>query len=148
MHDASEMLHRQLHTYSDSWRAEGGGPVPPWQLEAWLETGLSIFRLIRRLDEHCGEAARAAAPAAAVPCSNEDTRDIESLYREWLRNAAGPLGRLSELEAAGCTVADAGEFRDAEREARGVLHVALDAALGAGEAPTVPEWGAAGQLPA
>ena len=144
MHHATEMLHRQLHTYSDSWRAEGGGAVPPWQLEAWLETGLSIFRLIRRLDEHCGEAAR----ASAEKCSNEDEREIDALYREWLRNAAGPLGRLSELEAAGCTVADAGEFRDAEREARGVLHVPLDAALGAGEAPTVPEWGGGGQLPA
>ena len=45
------------------------------------------------------------------------------LYAEWLRNAAGPMGRLNELEAQGCSVADAGEFRDAEREARGVLRV-------------------------
>jgi hypothetical protein len=55
---------------------------------------------------------------------------VDDLYQEWLRNAAGPLGRLNELEAQGGTVADAAEFREAEREARGVLHVPLDAVLG------------------
>jgi hypothetical protein len=115
MHTATELLQRQLDAYADSWRWEQDRSIPGWELEGWLETGLSIFRLIRRLDEHLG--ARGA---------------VSDLYEQWLRNAAGPLGRLNELEAQGCGVADAAEFRDAEREARGVLHVALEAILGNG----------------
>jgi hypothetical protein len=111
MHTATELLHRQLHAYSDSWRQERERAQAPWEVEAWLETGLSIFRLIRRLDEHLGGA------------------EVGALYEQWLRNAAGPLGRLNELESQGCPVADAGDFREAEREARGVLHVPLDGAL-------------------
>ena len=136
MHTATELLERQLHAYSDSWRWEQDRSIPGWELEGWLETGLSIFRLIRRLGEQLG------------------TRgEVCGLYEQWLRNAAGPLGRLSELEAQGCAVADAGEFRDAEREARGVLHVPLDAALGSGVrcrdavVPDVSE-GVTQQLPA
>jgi hypothetical protein len=111
MNTATELLNRQLHAYSDSWRQERDRPQAPWELEAWLETGLSIFRLIRRLDEHLGGA------------------EVGRLYEEWLRNAAGPLGRLNQLEAQGCLIADAGDFRDAEREARCVLHLPLDAIL-------------------
>ena len=132
MHTAAELLHRQLHAYSDSWRWDRERSIAPWELETWIETGLSIFRLIRRLDEHLG------GP------------EVSGLYREWLLNATGPLGRLNELEASGRTVADAGEFRDAEREARGVLHVPLDAALPAGGERLVPEVGASAdqQFPA
>ena len=132
MHTATELLHRQLHAYSDSWRWERGRTIAPWELEAWLETGLSIFRLIRRLDEQFGE------------------REVSGLYREWLVNATGPLGRLNELEASGRSVADAGEFREAEREARGALHVPLDAVLPTtGQHASVPDasGGASGQLP-
>ena len=133
MHNATDLLHRQLHAYSDSWRFDSGREIPPWELEGWLEAGVSIFRLIRRLDEHLGEGGGAG-------------REVGGLYAEWLRNAAGPLGRLNELEAQGCAVADAGEFRDAEREARGVLHVPLDAVLGhsrhvTSEGPTIPQIG-------
>ena len=117
MHHATEMLHRQLHTYSDSWRLDQDHSISGWELEAWVETGLSIFRLIRGLDEHLSAAGEAGG------------REANDLYHEWLRNAAGPLGRLNELEAQGGTVADAAEFREAEREARGVLHVPLDAVL-------------------
>ena len=119
MHNPTELLQRQLQAYSDSWRFERGREVAPWELEGWLEAGVSILRLIRRLDEHLGEGGRGAG-----------ARDVDGLYAEWLRNVAGPMGRLNELEARGCFVADAGEFRDAEREARGVLHVPLDAVLG------------------
>jgi hypothetical protein len=121
MHTATEMLHRQLHNYSDSWRQDRGRALAPWELEAWLETGLSIFRLIRRLDEHLGGA------------------EVAELYEQWLRNAAGPLGRLNELEAQGCSVADAGDFRDAERAARGVMHVPVDAILSDRHADVVPD---------
>lgn len=114
MHNATELLHRQLHAYSDSWRWDRERALAPWEVEGWLEEGLSIFRLIRRLDEHLGGS----------------DRQVSELYEQWLRGAAGPLGRLRELEARGCAVADASEFREAEREARGVLHVPLDAALG------------------
>jgi hypothetical protein len=115
MHTATELLERQLHAYSDSWRWEQDRSIPGWELEGWLETGLSIFRLIRRLGEQLG------------------TRgEVCGLYEQWLRNAAGPLVRLNELEGQGQAVADAAEFRDAEREARGVLQVPLDAVLGAG----------------
>ena len=132
MHAATELLHRQLHAYSDSWRQDRGRPLAAWELEAWLETGLSIFRLIRRLDEHLGEA-------------GDRRRDVSGLYEQWLRNAAGPIGQLNQLEAQGCSIADAGDFRDAEREARGVLHVPLDAAIGAGTDPaTVPPIGEPG----
>ena len=136
MNNATDLLHRQLHSYSDSWRFDSGREIPPWELEGWLEAGVSIFRLIRRLDEHLGETGRGGA-----------AREVADLYAEWLRNAAGPLGRLNQLEAQGCAVADAGEFRDAEREARGVLHAPLDAVLGHSRhadsaGPTVPEIGA------
>jgi hypothetical protein len=127
MHHATEMLHRQLYAYSDSWRCDRERSIAPWELEGWLETGLSIFRLIRGLDEYVsGESAHgeSAHPAGARG------REVSDLYEEWLRNAAGPLGRLNELEAQGFVVADAGEFREAERETRGVLHVPLDAVLG------------------
>jgi hypothetical protein len=128
MHTATELLRRQLHAYSDSWRFERGREVPPWELEGWLEAGVSLFRLIRGLDERLG------------------AREVNDLYTDWLRNAAGPMGRLNELEAQGCAVADAGEFRDAEREARGVMRVPLDAVLGESRhvgaaGPTVPEIG-------
>ena len=134
MHNTTELLHRQLHAYSDTWRYERGREIAPWELEGWLEAGVSIFRLIRRLDEHLG--------------GNVAAREVSDLYADWLRNAAGPMGRLNELEAQGCQVADAGEFRDAEREARGVLHVPLDAVLGHGAhassaGQTVPQIGEA-----
>jgi hypothetical protein len=124
MHTATEMLHRQLHAYSDSWRWDRDRSIAAWELETWLETGLSIFRLIRGLDEHLGRG------SAAADVGDDAGREVGGLYEEWLRNAAGPLGRLNELEAQGCSVADAGEFRQAEREARGVLHVPLDTVLG------------------
>ena len=132
MHNTTELLHRQLHAYSDSWRFERGRQIAPWELEGWLEAGVSIFRLIRRLDEHLGGSA--------------GSRELSDLYADWLRNAAGPMGRLNELEAQGCSVADAGDFREAEREARGVLHVPLDAVLGQSRhatsaGPTVPQIG-------
>ena len=133
MNSATELLHRQLYAYSDSWRQERERPLAPWELEGWLETGLSIFRLIRRLDEHLGGA------------------EVGGLYEGWLRNAAGPLGRLNQLEAQGCSIADAGDFRDAEREARGVLHVPLDAVVpGARPGAAVPDVTGAGMhsLPA
>jgi len=130
MHNTTELLQRQLHAYCDSWRFEGGRDVPPWELEGWLEAGVSLFRLIRRLDEHLG---------------GKDV-DVRGLYEDWLRNAAGPMGKLNQLEAQGSFVADAGDFRDAEREARGVLHVPLDAVLGPSQhacaaGATVPDIG-------
>ena len=110
MHTSTELLRRQLHSYGESWYLEHDRPLAAWELEAWLETGLSIFRLIRRLDEHLGGA------------------EVATLYEQWVRNAAGPLGRLGQLEGQHA-FADAAEFRDAEREARGVLHVPLEAVL-------------------
>lgn len=140
MNSTTDLLHRQLHAYCDSWRLDGGREVPPWELEGWLEAGVSLFRLIRRLDEHLGESAAAGGAGTAGRAGDE----VGGLYAEWLRGAAGPLERLNELEARGCAVADAGEFRDAEREARGVLHVPLDAALGGycrSAGATVPQIG-------
>lgn len=137
---SAELLHRQLNTYCDSWRLDGGREIAPWELESWLEAGVSIFRLIRRLDEHLGETAAAGGANSA----GGREREIGALYADWLRGAAGPLERLNELEAQGCSVADAGEFRAAEREARGVLHVPLDAVLscyGESGGPTVPQIG-------
>lgn len=132
MDNATELLQRRLHSYSDSWRFDAARDVPPWELEGWLEAGVSIFRLIRRLEEHLNGSGRGG--------------EVGDLYAEWLRNAAGPMGRLNELEAQGCAVADAGEFREAEREARGVLHSGLDAVLGSSQhahsaGPTVPQIG-------
>ena len=137
MHTATELLHRQLHAYCDSWRQDRGRALAPWEVEAWVETGLSIFRLIRRLDEHLGEAGGRG--------------EVSGLYEQWLRSAAGPLGRLNQLESQGCSIADAGDFRAAEREARGVLHVPLDAVMAdapfEGAVPDVRD-GTPGQLPA
>ena len=151
MHTATEMLHRQLHDYSNSWRSGRSRAPSPWEVEAWVETGLSIFRLIRRLDEHWGESIRSGSESLSAG----DAREMSGLYEEWLRNVAGPLGRVAELEAEGCSVADAGEIRRAEREARGQLNVTLDAALRAGgvrhdPTATVPEVGeeAGRQFPA
>ena len=132
MDNATELLQRQLYRFSDSWRFESERDVPPWELEGLLEAGVSLFRLIRRLEEHLNGTGRGG--------------EVGDLYAEWLRNVAGPMGRLNELEAQGCFVADAGEFRDAEREARGVLHQGLDAVLGNGQAArsagaTVPQIG-------
>ena len=138
MTSAADLLHRQLNAYCDSWRLDGGRDVAPWELEGWLEAGVSIFRLIRRLDEHLGET---AAAGGAGPAGGRE-REVDALYADWLRGAAGPLGRLNELEAQGCSVADAAEFRDVEREARHVLHVPLDAMLGAycqSAGPTLPQ---------
>jgi hypothetical protein len=141
MHNATEMLHRQLHLYSDSLRSGRSRDLSPWEVEASLETGLSIFRLIRRLDEHWGETVR----SGSAPLSEGDAREMSGLYEEWLRNVAGPLGRLSEFEAQGCSLADANEIREAEREARGQLNMSLDAALRAGgqvhhgDAATLPQ---------
>jgi hypothetical protein len=130
MHNTTELLQRQLHAYCDSWRFENGRDVPPWELEGWLEAGVSLFRLIRRLEEHLG---------------GKDA-DVRGLYEDWLRNASGPMGKLNQIEAQGAFVADAGDFRDAEREARGVLHVPLDAVLGPSQhacaaGATVPDIG-------
>lgn len=125
MNSATELLHRQLHTYCDAWRLDGGRDIPPWELEGWLEAGVSIFRLIRRLDEHLGE----SAPAGGTGQPNSRGREVGTLYADWLRGAAGPMERLNALEAQGCAVADAGEFRAAEREARGVVGGSLDAVL-------------------
>ena len=143
MHSATEMLHRQIQDYSQAWR--GGGAREAWEVEAWVETGLSIFRLIRTLDERRGgqfgvqNGSVAGGELTGYGC------EVAGLYEEWLRNVAGALGRVAELEAAGCAVADAGEFRQAECEARGQLNLSLDAALragGAGEcAAAVPEMG-------
>ena len=142
MNSAAELLHRQLHAYSDSWRLDRGRDIPPWELEGWLEGGVSLFRLIRRLDEHLGTGASASGTGSAGGSDEE----VGTLYADWLRGAAGPLERLNELEAQGCAVADAGEFRDVEREARSVLRVPLDAALGSGRygdaaGATVPQIG-------
>ena len=68
MHNATELLQRQLHAYSDSWRFERRRDVPPWELEGWLEAGVSIFRLIRRLEEHLdGDRGAAARWATCTP---------------------------------------------------------------------------------
>ena len=133
MHNATELLQRQLHAFADSWRYDSAREVPPWELEGWLEGGVSLFRLIRRLGEQLGNGG-----------------EVGGLYAEWLRNAAGPLGLLNQLEARGCFVADAVEFRDAEREARGVLKLPVEAALGESRHATVPEIcnGLGGSLPA
>lgn len=142
MHQSTHLLHRQLHAYSDSWTLESGREVPSWELEGWLEGGVSLFRLIRRLDEHLGE----NTPSGGAGYGGGRGPEVDRLYAEWLRNAAGPLGRLNELEAQGCFVADAGEFRDAEREARGVLRVPVEAVLGSSAhaesaGATVPQIG-------
>ena len=113
MNNTTQLLHRQLDAYSDSWRFESGREIRPWELEGWLEAGVSLLRLIRRLDEQVG-----------------DGREVSELYAQWLRNVSGPMGRLDEMEARGCRVADADDFRAAEREARGALHLPLEAVLG------------------
>ena len=134
MTSAARLLHRQLDEYDHSFRT-GSGDAPAWLLEAWLEAGLSIFRLIRRLDEHWAESARSGAAGV----TDADAREIHGLYEAWLRNVAGPVGRVGELEAAGCALADAAEIRDAQREACVHLSVPLAAALGGvGEGPDVP----------
>lgn len=139
MHNTTDLLQRQLHAYSDGWRFESERDVPPWELEGVLEAGVSIFRLIRRLDEHL----RSDGVSAA---SRGRGGEIGDLYADWLRSAAGPLGRLNQLESEGCFIADAGDFRSAEREARGLLHLPLEAVFGHADqarsaGPTVPEIG-------
>lgn len=139
MHATTELLQRQLYAYSDAWRFESERDVPPWELEGVLEAGVSIFRLIRRLDEHL----RSHGDAAG---SRERDTDIGALDADWLRGAAGPLGRLNQLETEGCFVTDARDFRDAVREAHGVLRLPLEAVLGQVErvdsaSPTVAQIG-------
>lgn len=125
MHTTAELLQRQLYAYSDAWRFESERDVPPWELEGVLEAGVSIFRLIRRLDEHL----RLHADAAELTGREIDLR---ALYTGWLHGAAGPLGRLNHLEGEGYFVTDARDFRDAVREAHGVLRLPLEAVLGQG----------------
>ena len=134
MNSATEMLRRQLHAYSEAWRLEQDHAVEGWELEHWIETGLTIFRLVRTLDERLG--------------GGSESGEVNELYARWLGSAAGVLGRLNEMGAQ-AAVADAGEFRDAEREARGALRMPLEAVLTPSQAShaedvVVPEIAEAG----
>ena len=118
MNSATEMLRRQLHAYSEAWRLEQDHAVEGWELEHWIETGLTIFRLVRTLDERLG--------------GGSESGEVNELYARWLGSAAG-----------------AGEFRDAEREARGALRMPLEAVLTPSQAShaedvVVPEIAEAG----
>ena len=123
MYSATDMLRRQMHAYSEAWRLEQDHVIGGWELETWLETGLSIFRLIRTLDERVGS----VAP------------EVGELYAEWLGAAAGPLGRLNQMGAQAERVADATEFRESEREARGALRVPLGAVLAPSDSSRVSD---------
>jgi hypothetical protein len=113
----TQSLQNQLAAFGESWASDHADAMECWEIEGWLRIGLSLFDLIRAVDEHWSDAVRAGSAEVTGLSANE----IGELYSRWLAPCELALARVKELERKGFTVKDADRFRRACRRTRLVL---------------------------
>lgn len=121
MHCAFETLSHDTREYSDSLvdrvMEEHHEVNDLFKLQYEIEKGLLIFRSILRLDE----ALRGSAFEGKIEFTEEMDAALHELIKLWTFPCASVLGRVMYFEGRGHHVDNAGEFRDACRQATSIL---------------------------
>ena len=118
----TEYLQHQLAGYSRAWASDRASALSSWDLEARLQTALTLFEHVRRLDEQM----TAEIGSTGTSWTPESAEQLVSFYRDWERPTRRIAERIAELQARGIQVEGTDEFRAATLRARSTLNTSLE----------------------
>jgi hypothetical protein len=105
----AQSLHEHLSVYQAMWdRADGAG-MEQKEVEGWLRVGLSLYDMIRAMDERWSQAVREGQLAQ----DGAEAEELRRLYADWLRPAEAAMKKLTQLRRQGVSVAGEQEFQRA-----------------------------------
>ena len=100
----------QLERYRDeSWKLDHDRAMECHAFEDWLEYGLALLGLIRRIDQRYRDRLR----SGEATISHEFVESIQHLYETWYSPCGKLLEMLAQFEREGFAIANAQEFREA-----------------------------------
>ncbi len=110
-------VQRQLEAYEESWMQDHQAAMACRDLEDTIAVGVSVFRLLRRVDDSWRERVFRGTEDYAA----EDDRWLQGLFRNWLQITEGVLGAAATLSGRFGAVAGTDELEECASQGRALL---------------------------
>jgi hypothetical protein len=120
----AQSLHEHLSVYQAMWDRACGAGMEQKEVEGWLRVGLSLYEMIRAMEERWSQAAVREGKLAQDGIEAEELR---RLYADWLRPAELAMTKVTELRRQGVELAGREDFQKAWAQVKLALSTDVDA---------------------